>query len=203
MQLILDVSNNDPIPAGDVRASGCVALICKETEGTSFHDSTAPHHREVAHQAGVVFGGYLFLHQDSPGSEADYFNDYAKPARGDLQPIIDAELPYVAPTRVGTARIDGCAARLEALGYKPILYASASFWLEAIAVRPSLKRLRVWEAQYPGRFARWFPQLARLRIRLRHGANVVMWQWTDRYAVGAGHYDASRLMVPLGQLRIP
>lgn len=201
--LVLDVSNNDPIPASSIVGAGCEALICKATEGSSFRDATYPRHRAVALQAEIPFGAYLFLHTDSPGSEAGYFLDYAQPRPGDIQPIIDAEPPGVFANRAGAARVDGCAAYLEARGYKPILYASAYFWRELVSLRPSLRRLRVWEADYPGRYDRWWPWLAAKRIRLGGGANVVLWQWTDRLAVGSGHYDASRLMVPLKSLLIP
>jgi hypothetical protein len=72
-----------------------------------------------------------------------------------------------------------------------------------VKVDPKLKRLRVWEAQYPGRFTRWFPRIARLRIRLGTGVSVVLWQWTDEYAVGGHRYDASALLTDIGNLQIP
>ena len=82
------------------------------------------------------------------------------------------------------------------------LYASASYWQPLHRERPELRRLRVWEADYPGRFTRWFPRLAAMRVRLRHGVTVVMWQWTDRYQLGGRGFDASRLLAPLESLLI-
>jgi GH25 family lysozyme M1 (1,4-beta-N-acetylmuramidase) len=202
MKIVLDVSNNAPISATTFEQSGSVALIAKATEGTSFQDDTLGAHRKVAGDRHKPFGSYLFLHPDSSGSEAAFYLRYARPRRGDIQPIIDAEV-----TNLGTAdlarRTEACVKALEVYGYKPILYASAGIWTSLIAAEPALKRLKVWEADYPGRFVRWFSSLARLRIRLRHGVDVVMWQWTDSYAVGGRHYDASALLVPIKSLLIP
>jgi GH25 family lysozyme M1 (1,4-beta-N-acetylmuramidase) len=202
MKLVLDGSNVNPISASTFKASGSVALIAKATEGTSFQDKTLGAHRVVARDAGKPFGSYLFLHPNSSGSEAAFYLKYARPRRGDIQPIIDAEV-----TNLGTAelarRTQSCARALESDGYKPLLYASAGIWTSLVAAEPSLKRLRVWEAQYPGRFTRWFPRIARLRIRLGTGVSVVLWQWTDSYAVGGRRYDASALLTDVGNLQIP
>lgn len=201
-RLILDVSNQNPIDAVTARAASPAALIAKETEGTSFMDGTAAQHRAIARQLGIPFGGYLFLHVASPRAEAEKFLAFAQLRRGDLQPIIDAEVRDGATMAQVAHAVDECAHYLEGQGFQPILYASASFWIGLHAERPDLRRLRVWEADYPGRFTRWLPRLAALRIRLRHGASVVIWQWTDRYQVGARRFDASRLLARLDSLRI-
>lgn len=201
MRLVIDCSNNAPITVGDFQASRAVALIAKATEGTSFQDKTLGVHRLIAGREKKPFGSYLFLHPDSTGSEADAYLKFARPRRGDIQPIIDAEV-----TTLGTAdlaqRTQRCSLALERAGYKPLLYASAGIWTALVAAEPRLKRLRVWEAQYPGRYAKWFPRLAKLRIRLQHGVSVVMWQWTDSYAVGSRRYDASALLTNLEGLLI-
>lgn len=202
MRLVIDCSNNAPIGLASFKLSGAVALIAKATEGTSFQDQTLGDHRDIARYAKKPFGSYLFLHPDSTGSEADAYLKFARPRRGDIQPIIDAEV-----TTLGTVdlaqRAQRCSLALERAGYKPLLYASAGIWTALVAAEPRLKRLRVWEAQYPGRYARWFPRLARLRIRLQHGVSVVMWQWTDSYAVAGRRYDASALLVDIKGLLIP
>jgi GH25 family lysozyme M1 (1,4-beta-N-acetylmuramidase) len=202
MKLVLDVSNVNPISLTTFKASVAVALIAKATEGTSFQDATLAKHRLVAKENGRPFGSYLFLHPNSRGSEAAFYLKYARPRSGNIQPIIDAEV-----TNLGTAelarRTDSCARALEAAGYRPLLYASAAIWRELVKVDPRLKRLRVWEAQYPGIFTRWFTRIARLRIKLGTGVSVVLWQWTDSYAVGGRRYDASALLTDIGNLLIP
>lgn len=203
MKLVLDVSNNTPIGVPVLKESGSVALLAKATEGTGFRDAYLGTHRSAARIAGKPFGSYLFLHPDSVGSEAQYYLDYAQPRRGDIQPIIDAETLGKGGFGTAAARVNSCAEALEDKGYKPILYASASFWQWLIKADPTLKRLFVWEAQYPGRFTRWFPWLAAKRIRLFHGVSVVLWQWTDSFAVGGRHYDASALLTEVKNLLIP
>lgn len=200
-KLILDVSNVNPIDASSLYASGSVALICKATEGTSFKDATLSEHRSVAAKARVPFGSYLFLHPDSKGSEAGFYLEYAKPKKGDLQPIVDAEALNLGSASLAR-RSFTCLHALELKGYKPILYASSSVWKDMITVEPRLLRYRVWEAQYPGKFTRWLPWLAKLRVRLLHGVSVVLWQWTDDMKVNGKGYDASLLLTSLDNLLI-
>lgn len=193
--LAIDVSNNRMIDAATLRASKAAVLICKATEGSNFQDATLAQHRQVAKQCGVRFGTYVFLHAASAGDEADYYLRYAKPEKGELV-VIDSEPGGQDGKSIETMarRTNTCALELEGRGHRPILYASSSYWLQLIAAEPSLKRLRVWEAQYPGRYSRWFPWLAKARIRLRHGVTVVMWQFTDSYAAGSQRYDASVIL---------
>lgn len=202
MKLVIDSSNNRPITAAELHKSGAVALIAKATEGTGFRDKTLGDQRAAASACRVPFGSYLFLHPNSTGSEAAYYLDYARPRPGDLQPVIDAEV-----TNLGTddlaRRTQSCAIALEAEGYRPILYASAAIWKQLVKAEPRLKRLKVWEADYPGRFTRWFPRLSALRIALTRGVVVVLWQWTGAYAVGGANFDASALLVNLRSIRIP
>jgi GH25 family lysozyme M1 (1,4-beta-N-acetylmuramidase) len=199
--IALDVSNNAPINRAQAKASGCKMLICKATEGTSFQDKTLADHRAIAQELGLKFGTYVFLHASSKGNQADYYLAYAKPRKGELV-VIDAEPGGQDGVSIETMarRTQACAVDLEGHGHKPILYASSSYWLQLIAAEPDLKRLRVWEAQYPGKFSHWWPLLYRLRVRLRHGVTVVMWQFTDAYAVGEHHYDASLVLTNLAKL---
>src|SRR5262249_48004746 len=180
---VLDVSSRNPATLQQVRDSRCVALEAKATEGATYRDPTLAGHRKIAAELGLPFGSYLFLHPSSSGSEADAYLVYAQPRPGDIQPVIDAEVRDGSSFQTVAARVESCARGLEARGYQPILYASASFWRQLFAATPDLKRLRVWEAQYPGRVTRWLPKLAAMRIKLGHGVTVVMWQFTDRYAV--------------------
>jgi GH25 family lysozyme M1 (1,4-beta-N-acetylmuramidase) len=200
-KLVLDVSNNRPITERDFIASGSVALIAKATEGGTFTDRTLGTHRTVAKQAHKPFGSYLFLHPDSTGSEAGLYLAYARPRKGDIQPIIDAEVTNLGTDELAK-RVERCARALEARGYKPILYASSSIWRGMVASDHRLKRLRVWEAQYPGRFTRWFPRLAGLRVRLGTGVSVVLWQFTDAYKVNGKSYDASVLLTNIKNILI-
>lgn len=202
MAPILDVSNNNAITEHSFLASGSPALICKATEGTTFQDATLGEHRRIAKRANKPFGSYLFLHPNSTGSEAEYYLAYAKPIRGDIQPIIDAEVTNMGADALGH-RIVTCSEALKKAGYKPILYIGPYLWRQIVKVYPEIKTLPIWEAQYPTKippvFTAWFN---RLRIRLI-GGRVVMWQYTDHYRVGLKFYDASHLYVKMESLLIP
>lgn len=201
-RLVLDVNDWHPITAAQLAGAPVAALIAKATEGTGYTAHTFAQHRNAAKVAGIPFGSYLYLDASAAGDQADWYLEHARPHRGDLRPIIDAEdLTKGAATLANTC--ERTANRLESYGHQPILYSSASTILELIQTAPRLARLPWWEAQYPGRFDRWTPRLARLRIRLGHHLTVVMWQWTDRLNLGRETYDASRLFVPVSRLLIP
>lgn len=201
MKLVIDTSNNNPISPAQLSYSKAVALIAKATEGTVFQDRTYEAQRAAAIAAGVRFGAFTYIHWNDPGQQYKFFLDYAKPRKGDIQPVVDAEDPKASIPELAKRAYE-CLEALEDSGYTPILYASASIWQSMIVVEPRLKRFRVWEADYPGKYTRWFPRLSVLRIALRHGVRVVMWQWTDKYSIGSRHFDASRLFVNAGSITI-
>lgn len=192
MSIILDVSNNNPITGPLLQASGAVALICKATEGDSFRDGTYPAHRALAKAAKIPFGGYLFLHPDSPGNEAEFFLKYAKPKPGDLQPIVDSETLTSGGMLQAAHRTFICLYRLKEAGYSPLLYSSTSMLEAMFHYQPQLTQYRIWQAQYAAK-----------RSPLGHGATVVMWQFSQSYKVQNKRYDASTLFAPLQSLLIP
>lgn len=199
--LALDVSNDNPITEALVRRSGASLLIAKATEGDSFQDTTYQAHRAVAKACGVPFGAYLYLHPLVPGDQAAYFLAYAQLVRGrDLDPIIDCETTDQSDVEHAAARAVACTYNLTRAGWRPYLYSSASFLRQLYAYRPELKQLRVWEAQYPGRYTAWSPSLAALRYRFRNGVTVALWQWTDVYPDAGHRYDASAILAPLASL---
>jgi lysozyme len=199
--IAIDISNNNPASRLTIESSGAKVLICKATEGANFEDKTLAAARANAKALGIRFGTYIFLHSATKGSEAGEYLKYAKPKKDELV-IIDSEPGGQDGEPISSLahRTDACARALEQKGFRPILYSSSSVWEEMVSAVPALKRLRVWEAQYPGRFTRWFPALARLRQKLGRGASVVMWQFTDSYAVGPYRFDASLVLVPVEKL---
>lgn len=189
--LVLDVSNVNPITAAELHAAAPAALYCKATEGDNFRDRTLGAHRQLARQAGIPFGSYLFLHPASLGNEAGFYLAYAKPRPGDLQPMIDAETRDGGSFARVAARVQSCAVELEAHGYRPLLYSYTSFLQRLLDADPRLARLRVWQAAYTVR-----------RPKIGHGVSVALWQYTDSFqALGHG-FDASKPFVDLDSLRI-
>lgn len=200
-RLVLDVNDFHPITAGQLAGAGVAALIAKATEGTTYAAATFQQHRHAAAVAGVPFGSYLYLDVASSGNEAAHYLDVARPKRGDLQPIMDAE-DLSQGVDALAHRAAGCVQALQRAGFRPIGYGSASTILAMVAAEPVLGRLPWWEAQYPGHFTAWSPSLARLRMRLQHRLDVWLWQWTDTLRLGRSSYDASRLFVPVSRLLI-
>lgn len=201
-RLVLDVNDWHPIAAQQLAGAGLAALVAKATQGDTFVARTLEQHRAAARACRVPFGSYLYLDVASRGNEAAHYLAAARPQRGDLQPIIDAE-DLTQGVELLARRTVACASALAHHGYRPIGYGSASTILAMLAHGPDLRRLPWWEADYPGRFTSWSPGVARLRIRLAHRLTVVMWQWTDELRLGRSSYDASRLFVPVSRLLIP
>ena len=204
-KIVLDTSNNNPITDALLKQSGAVALIAKASEGTSFSDQTLRSQRLAARRAGIPFGAYLFFHADKdPKAQIDLFLRDAALRPGDIQPVIDFEVTDNEPQSELALRIDAAVTQLEHHGYRPILYIPVWLLLQVLELKPSLaKRVRVWEPQYPRRVYRWLPGLYRLRIRIRHGVSVVLWQFTDSYRVGAVKgFDASVLLTSLAKIKI-
>ena len=207
MTLVIDTSNNNPAELVDAIVSRASALIAKATEwstGGLYRDPTYYGQRAIARRAGVPFGAFLFLHANVDGAaQARAFLTYAELRPGDLQPIIDAETTDGDSwSRVASTLLE-CAGELERHGYRPLVYASSSFWQSLRDVAPAITRYPVWEAQYPGVFWRLVPGLLRLRAKLRRGATVKLWQFTASYRVGGRHFDASLALASLASIRIP
>lgn len=197
--IVLDTSNNDDITGPELKASGAVALIAKGTEGTGYKDPTYQSQVAAAQFAGIPHASYLFLHPASPGSEAQEFLDYVKPAAGHAV-FIDCEVTDGSPMGTVANRAQACADALTAAGMRPTLYSSYSFLKQLYALRPSLKGLPAWEAGYPSVIYRWFPALLSLRAKLRNGVSVDLWQFTPTYVVGSRKFDASILLVPVANV---
>lgn len=68
MDFVLDTNSFHPARLDDVKAAKSVALINKATEGTVYRDPTYPEGRKVAKEAGVPFGGYVYIHWTTPAT---------------------------------------------------------------------------------------------------------------------------------------
>lgn len=91
-----DVSHHQPnIDLRAAKAAGLGGLYHKATEGSTIKDKLYPGRRKLAKQLGLPFGAYHFARPDSPRdavAEAKAFLAYAKPAPGDLIPVLDLEV---------------------------------------------------------------------------------------------------------------
>ena len=164
---------------------GMKAVATKISEGTTFHDYTAPGNIAAAKQAGVYINGYHYLHATTTTAaiqEADYA---ARMAKADGLPVgavlaVDIEQSY--QLRMGSAMQSVANAfenRVRAYGYRSTTYTGGS----ALAVSPAGEK--AWIAQYP-----YVPTSA-----MKHYSTEHAWQWTSnqRFASSLGRFDASIL----------
>nr|CCC57133.1 putative lysozyme M1 (1,4-beta-N-acetylmuramidase) [Weissella thailandensis fsh4-2] len=164
---------------------GMKAVATKISEGTTFHDYTAPGNIASAKRAGLYINGYHFLSSTTVAgaiAEADYA---ARMAKADGLPVgavlaVDIEQPY--QLRMGSAMQSVANAfenRVRAYGYRSTTYTGGS----ALAVSPAGEK--AWVAQYP-----YVPTSA-----MKHYSTEHAWQWTSnqRFASSLGRFDASIL----------
>lgn len=164
---------------------GMKAVATKISEGTTFHDYTAPGNIAAAKSAGVYINGYHFLSSTTVAgaiAEADYA---AKMARADGLPVgavlaVDIENSY--QLSMGSRMQPVATAfenRVRAYGYRSTTYTGGY----SSSVSPAGEK--AWLAQYP-----YVPTSAMKLYSTEHA-----WQWTSnqRFASSYGRFDASIL----------
>ena len=150
----IDISNNN----GDVDwervvTAGVTFAFLKATEGTSFVDQTYERHRAAAKQHGIKVGAYHFARpaKSQPGQQAAFFLEHAKPKAGELRPVLDLEdnggLAAADVQRWARGWLDAVE---RAVGCKPIIYTSPSFWRDR-AGNADFSGYPLWHAQYTKR----------------------------------------------------
>src|SRR4029077_59752 len=92
----LDVSHwQNTIDWLAVAAAGRTFTYIKASEDVDFVDNMYATNRAAANAAGLVIGAYHFAHPEAgvgdARARADHFVDTAKPASGDLLPVLDLE----------------------------------------------------------------------------------------------------------------
>ena len=164
---------------------GMKAVATKISEGTSFHDYTAPGNIAAAKAAGVYINGYHFLSSTTVAgaiAEADYA---ARMAKADGLPVgavlaVDIENSY--QLSMGSRMQPVATAfenRVRAYGYRSTTYTGGY----SSSVSPAGEK--AWLAQYP-----YVPTSAMKHYNTEHA-----WQWTSnqRFASSYGRFDASIL----------
>ena len=164
---------------------GMKAVATKISEGTTFHDYTAPGNIAAAKSAGVYINGYHFLSSTTVAgaiAEADYA---ARMAKADGLPVgavlaVDIENSY--QLSMGSRMQPVATAfenRVRAYGYRSTTYTGGY----SSSVSPAGEK--AWLAQYP-----YVPTSAMKHYNTEHA-----WQWTSnqRFASSYGRFDASIL----------
>ena len=125
----------------DMAAAGIPLVILKATEGTAYTDPAfAARAARVRSVPGLALGAYAFLDARPGPPQAAHFLSAAHLQPGDLQPVVDAEKLGLTKAETFAALTD-----LEGRGYRPILYASLSFWRDVLG---SPTRWALWLAAY-------------------------------------------------------
>ena len=144
-----------------MRAGGIDRVICKATEGTGYTDPTYLDNYTRAKSVGLVVFAYVFLQPGNTTRQLSHFSDTTHLVPGDGQPIVDAETQGLGRSDTFQALRD-----LEMRGFRPILYASLSFWRDVLL---SPLAWPLWLAAYR-------PDLP----ALPDGLTLFGWQHTDQ-----------------------
>jgi GH25 family lysozyme M1 (1,4-beta-N-acetylmuramidase) len=177
---VLDISDfQDPCDMGAIKAAGFSGVYAKATEGNTYAAPTYASKRAAAKAAGLLFGAYHFMRWTVDGlAQALWFVSQAKPAPGDLLPMIDCEYPESGSTGLSAAQAVGLIASTAQNvtthigGKRPVLYMDPDFWATALASTDGFTGHPLWVAAYgaasPPALDQWKPAL---------------WQYTDALEV--------------------
>jgi lysozyme len=149
--VVIDLShNNDNVDLAKAMAAGIEGVIHKATQGTGFTDPAYSARRELAKQAGLLWGAYHFGTAGDPEAQARFFLRVAQPSPGDLV-VLDFEPNPGAPanTMSLTQADTFITAVQDATGIAPGLYGGAYLkqQLESQADE-TLAACWLWWAQY-------------------------------------------------------
>lgn len=130
----IDVSHwQGTIDWAKVRAAGKRFVFIKSSEDTDFVDSKYATNRAGAKAAGLLVGAYHFAQPGSASGdavrEADHFVNTARPARGELLPVLDLEVTNgLSPSALQTWTRTFLTRVYERTGVRAGIYVSPAFW---------------------------------------------------------------------------
>ncbi|ATF40962.1 GH25 family lysozyme [Weissella paramesenteroides] len=164
---------------------GVKAITTKISEGTTFHDYTAPGNIAAAKAAGVYINGYHFLSSTTVAgaiAEADYAVRMAKADGLPVGAVLAVDIENSYQLSMGSRMQPVATAfenRVRAYGYRSTTYTGGY----SSSVSPAGEK--AWLAQYP-----YVPTSAMKLYSTEHA-----WQWTSNqtFASSLGRFDASIL----------
>ena len=134
-----------------VAASGIKFAITKATEGTNVKDSQFSANYDGIKANGMIRGAYHFFHpsSDAQAQATNFLSSVNVLAPGDLPPALDVE---VNDGQGASVIINGVQQWLQAveaaLGRKPMIYTTASFWNANLSGTGQFSDCPLWVAQY-------------------------------------------------------
>lgn len=164
---------------------GVKAITTKISEGTGFHDYTAPGNIASAKRAGLYINGYHFLSSTTVAgaiAEADYAVRMAKADGLPVGAVLAVDIENQYQLSMGSRMQPVATAfenRVRAYGYRSTTYTGGY----SSSVSPAGEK--AWLAQYP-----YVPTSAMKLYSTEHA-----WQWTSNqtFASSYGRFDASIL----------
>lgn len=133
-----------------VKEAGYSFSISKVTEGSTITDANYAANISGAKSAGMLVGGYHFLHARTPQeaiSEAQFFLRRLSEIGGhkllDIPAVVDIEVPYLTIPAI-RAWIDFV---YETTKKKPIIYTNAQY-LDKYLTGPEFRDCKLWYAMY-------------------------------------------------------
>jgi GH25 family lysozyme M1 (1,4-beta-N-acetylmuramidase) len=120
-----------------VKNAGISFAFLKATQGTYYQDANYHTNRTNANGQGIVIGAYHFADPNTTPSvsanaiaQANYFINFAKPAKGDFQVVCDWEVNYNSMSQANMgAWLTAWCAQIQTLTHTPaIIYTYPSFW---------------------------------------------------------------------------
>lgn len=173
-----------------VAAQGNVSFAyAKATEGISIVDDQFERNWSVTRMRSIPRGAYHFFHFDvDPVAQAQHFLSVATPAKGDLLPMVDVEVPNGDDLATKVAKLGQFITTVErAIGGKRMLiYSSYGFWNSSMGGSGAFSGHPLWIAEYNND-----PQPS-----LPNGWNSwAIWQYSDAGSVAGinGSVDMDRL----------
>lgn len=144
--MVLDLSHHNTIPQDfePAKKLGIRGIVHKATEGLGFKDKKYNARRQLAKEAGLLWGAYHFFRPGSVADQVDFFCDVAEPDQYTLLALDHED--------------EGCDVRSvkrflalleEKSGRKPVLY-SGHVIKEQLTnvIDKTLGSYRLWHAQY-------------------------------------------------------
>lgn len=137
----IDVSHwQGTINWASVKAAGKTFAFCKATEGIDYTDPTLATNWAGMKNVGLIRGAYhMGRPAVDPVAQADYFVDAVRPARGDLQLVLDLEKTDGLPAAQVRTWVVAFVRRITArTGRPPIIYTGFYFWRDSAGNGSSL-----------------------------------------------------------------
>lgn len=198
----IDVSRHQgTIDWGKVKAAGVNYCFIKSSEGSTWKDNKFDFNWAEAKKHGIIRGAYHFFRPNAPVSNQvnNIVSVVGKLEKGDLPPVLDAEVPqswkrFSLQKRIGMIQ-DWMKGVEDGLGIQPIIYLSPSFADEILQGAEEMSEYKLWLAHYTSRSSPRVP---------RPWSDWTFWQYSETGKVdgiNTGSVDLNRFQGSLDDLK--